>query len=650
MPPPERTIRPLTVLGEGLSAGLCLTLADALASGLQRTPWRMQVLGLGLGLAAGLAAGLAGLLLRRRGLGLGLVLSFAAGLNGLSLVSKQLEPASQQQAGLAVALLSVLAGAACLGQHTKLFTRFLLLASVPASALLTSLTGASPLVLIFASGLPLFLALIMRSGGLQPRRTGRVLLSGSVCVFLLALPVALKDPSLQRPDLKPGPVRASSDAPDLLLVILDTLRADALGSDGPLARIGQQGLRFEQCISTAPWTLPSVSSILTGLLPSQHGATQATRSLPQDVETLAERLRQGGYQTAAFTGGAFVSPTFQLDQGFEHFDPAAEFGFQPYRLYVPLAWRLAKNRYWPMHAAIDWVDEFHGFAGVCEAAQEWLSQRDRSRPFFVVLHTYEIHDYYLQHGRTDAQVIHSGLKLSDRFHGRLSVHPEELIGATQADLDYFEAIYKNRQLHVEQTLERFMGELSALPGKAPVLAVTSDHGEGFDAQRGRVHHGGRLHEDQLRVPLLLLGPGRVPEGVVIGEPVSTLDLAPTFLALAGLKSAEELPGRSLLESSRGQLNPARSLWSEERANGRSLLVLRREGWKLLREEDQEQYFDLGQDPMEERALDHAPEHLRTSLGQFPLLFPARDGESSAIDAQTEAHLRSIGYLGDQEED
>lgn len=629
-------------------------MVDLLASGLLRTPWELHVLSFA---AFGLAGLIAGLLARRfpklPNLAFVLVLFGGSLLGGVSLISKQVGTGPLLQPCLAALALSLAAAVLCLGSKFDLHlgaragARLIVLASIPVAALAASHFRVGLPGLLLCLSATVLVALAMRSLS----KTNAKLEAGlaiAACL-LVTLPVRLGDALETRADLSPTLAVAAPAAPNLLLVIVDTMRADALQLDGRgvLSELAADGVVFDQCISAAPWTLPSVSSILTGLLPSQHGAVDASRILPEDVSTLAEQLRDQGYQTAAFTGGAFVSTTFQMDQGFDHFDDSAEFGFQPYRLHTPLIWRLAKNRFLAADGILDWVREYPAFEGVCDSATAWLQQRDPSRPYFLVLHTYEIHDYFVHHAGTDAGVERADFDLSARFAKRLSIHPSELEGSTQGDLDYFHAIYNARMDHVEQRLGDFLDDLKANEPSAPrarVLAVVSDHGEGFDAQRGRVNHGGRLQDDLLHVPLLLHSTEGVARGARIAEQVRSIDLVPTFLELAGAKAAADLTGISLAGALRGEQLPSAEAWSEERANGRDLVSLRSLPWKLLAEGGEQQHFDLRQDPFEEAATLGAPGELRDRLDEFPVLFPGREGEQSSIGEAAARHLEKLGYL------
>jgi arylsulfatase A-like enzyme len=624
-----------------------LGLADWIASGAS-TPATLVVLTLGGGgLAGGLAGGLQ-VALGRRGLALGLVLALGIALEGFSMASKELAGAARMAAFPAVLVVALLALAfaqrrPATDRGANVAWAWLALAAIPLGSLLAY--GLAALGPWRTAALATPLVVLLLEHALARSRRAPQLLAGLSLVLLAGPDLMLghEPPRAELATIEPKGASLSG-RPSIVLLVIDTLRADALPPDGELARIGREGVRFEQALSAAPWTLPSVASLLTGLHPSQHGAVTAGSPLPLDVTTLAEVLRASGYATAAFTGGAFVGSAHRLDQGFELFDPRCERRFPPFTVHTPLVWRLAKNRYFPLRPLVRWVDEYRGFAGVTAAAREWAEQRrahgDR-RPFLLFLHTYQVHDYYLYDPPVDDEVLASAG--SAPFSGRLSVHPSELAAAPQADLDRFRRIYEARIGAVEAELPALEALVRDAAGDEVVWAVTSDHGEGFDAAHRRVHHGGRLHDDLLRVPLLLRARGRLPSGRVVTEQVRTIDLLPTLLELAGIEAPPGLAGESLLGAIAGARPFPGLSFAEELARGYGLRSARRADWKLIQGPLGEQGHDLAADPLELEPRS-APEELRAALAGFPQRFPARAIEEAELDAGTLEELRTLGYV------
>jgi arylsulfatase A-like enzyme len=626
----------------GTLAGLVLGLGDWIASGVSRVPASLALASLlGGTLAGALAGGLAAAFGRPR-LGVALVLAGAIALEGASSASKGLTNASRALGILLAAALALASLAALLRETADVGKAPIVLGALvalPAGSYLAGELPTRPWAPVLASGAPLAWLILVRLG--RHRREVHAL---GWLGLLLALLSAQRGPApaVRKAPLAPSPAAASS-SPSLVLLVVDTLRADALPSGGALAEFAREGVEFRQCVSAAPWTLPSVSSLLTGLLPSQHGAVTAATALPEDLTTLAERLHAQGYATAAFSGGAFVGAGHGLDQGFQTFDPRCERRFEPFGARTPLVWRVARNRYFPLRWLVRWVDESRGLAGVLAAAVGWAA-REPHRPKFVFLHTNPVHDYYLYDPDLDDAVL-AGRTAPSRFAGRLSVHPEELWQVSQAELEHFRALYEGRVVALDRLFPELVRALTPHVGEDALWVVTADHGEGFDAAGGRVHHGGRLHEDLLRVPLILRAKGRLEPGTVVEESVRSVDVLPTVLDLAGLPVPDGLAGESLLPALRGERPFPSSAFAEERAHGFELVAVRRAGWKLVRGPGHAELYHLEQDPLERRPLSlEPPEPLRAELETFPTRFPAREREEAVLDSATLKHLRALGYV------
>jgi arylsulfatase A-like enzyme len=588
--------------------------------------------GVALGLlAAGISVGL------RYGSLPGLVvLLVGLGLEGLSVASKELR-GEARIAGLALTALVALGLVAWCARASRVtMSAWAGTAALPLSAALAARLDLGPWFHLASPWALVFLA--TRAGAHRARLAHVALLAG---LFVLCALAQSGDSGVLR-RTKP-PTTAAPSGASCVLVVIDTLRADELAPEGAIARFARGGVRFEQCVSAAPWTLPSVASLLTGLYPSQHGAVTAGSRLAESATTLAELLRARGYATGAFTGGAFVGTAHGLERGFEHFDPTAERVLSTYGEYAPLLWRLAKNRYVPQRWLMDVVDAYRGLSGVLAAACEWARQ-ETDRPKFLLLHSYQVHDYYLYEPDFDDPVLATTPEPSAAFAGRLWVHPSELAQASQADLDHFRALYRGRIGSLERLFPRLVAELTPLVGADAIWIVTSDHGEGFDAKKHRVHHGGRLHEDLLRVPLILSAPGRIEAGRVVEETVRSIDVLPTVLELLGLPVPGGLNGRSLLGPLRGDGAFPSEAVAEDRQPERDLQAMRMSGWKWIAGPKGGELFDLGADPGEEHPLPVASDPgLRGALERFREAHPLPSRVEADLDATLREHLQALGY-------
>jgi len=433
-----------------------------------------------------------------------------------------------------------------------------------------------------------------------------------------------------------------------LLVVVDTLRydhafpAEAQQTPPTIARLAKEGVRFDQAVSSAAWTLPSIASLMTSLHPSQHGAVTRERRLPDDVSTLAEQLHDAGYETVAFTGGGFVGPTFGLDQGFESFEPLAEYEVFRFPRHIPLVWRLLKNRWLPVQSLVERIEsQYGGVASLHTRVTAWMQQRKTERPFFLFVHTYQVHDYFIYDAHVDGPLDDEGRppQLRKAFEA------EELFTATQAELDRCHAVYQRRLQLVDRELGGLVDEIERAAGPRGLVGVlTADHGEGFDVSRNRVHHGTRLHEDLLRVPLVLWAPGRVAPGRTIPDQVRLVDVMPTVLELAGVPAPPAIVGRSLLPLVEACDAEPRPAWSEDHVSGH-MLSLRTETWKAVALEPRlAQVFRLDQDPLEDHPLHvRMPEDLMQLWFSRKELLELRDGPRAQQDPAVMEQLERLGY-------
>ncbi len=315
------------------------------------------------------------------------------------------------------------------------------------------------------------------------------------------------------------PRSSESKRPNLVLVIIDTIRADHLSAYGyrrptspNLDRLASRALLFKNAFSASTWTLPSTASLMTGLYPDQHGARRLPDVLSPEANTLAERLRALGYRTAAFTDGGFVDPQWGFAQGFDRYDSTRGQAWSP-----------------------------KDVKRVVEPAARWLAE-NRSAPFFLFVHTYEAHQPYLNREGLADLFLPPGPKPRDEAYW---IHfPARLEGK---ELARVVALYDGEIRRADRHLATIWRALAQkeLAAKTAIL-VTSDHGEEL-MDHGNMEHGlGKLYDENIKVPLIL----KLPDGTrgTVTSPVSGVDVVPTFLALAGAPQAdlEALPGRSLL--------------------------------------------------------------------------------------------------------
>ncbi len=396
----------------------------------------------------------------------------------------------------------------------------------------------------------------------------------------------------------PGPDVAGR--PDVLLVVIDTLRADHLGAYGSvrptsprLDALASRGVVFENAWATAPWTLPSLMSIHTGLYPSDHRVENDGLRLADDVPTLAQALRAAGYETAAFVSHVYASAPFGFDRGFGTFE---DFGISRpgYRLEAGME----PN-----------ADE------VTEAALEWLA-RPRRAPLFLFVHYFDPHWPYAPPAEYRDLFPSAYDGPLDATYDSISRFLDPAAPLPDGYGGYLRARYDGEIRFVDDALGRLLDALAARArADRTWVIVTADHGEEFK-DHGSMGHGRQLYEESIRVPLVIAPPavrgrgGDRPAGEGAGRrvayPVSGVDVMPTILDLAGSPAEGAQPrGLSLLPVVRGDAPTGRRpLVSETIRLNAYRKALRLEPLKLIHfmGEDRSELYDLDADRRETRDL------------------------------------------------
>ena len=347
--------------------------------------------------------------------------------------------------------------------------------------------------------------------------------------------------------------RSSPEAPNIVLVVMDTQRADRLGSAGytrpttpHLDQLAERGTTFDNAHSTSSWTWPSTASILTGLSPAQHGVlSQEQGTLQLLWETLPEALQAQGFTTHGVSCNPLIAPERYFDQGFESFVPPPPKAFRPSREVMP---------------------------GVLE----WL-QANKDVRFFLYLHLVDPHTPHMPHPE---ELQRLGFSRPEDFpeHG-MDRYTADLLGADwPVDLDAVVPPAHQRWIEDQYdasvaTGDRWLGVLFkrltelGLDDRT-VIAFTSDHGEElFD--HGGLEHGHTLFQELVHVPLILAGPG-IARGQHVDRVVSNRHLAPTLARLAGTRLSQAFDAEDLLGpqgSNRAQFQTSKGVWPPDDGRG-----------------------------------------------------------------------------------
>jgi arylsulfatase A-like enzyme/Flp pilus assembly protein TadD len=393
--------------------------------------------------------------------------------------------------------------------------------------------------------------------------------------------------------LSHGCGRGEPDAArNLLLITLDTTRADRLGCYGGSAgtphidSVAARGVRFDHAYTAAPLTLPAHATILTGTYPTHHRIRyNGTSALHPDALTLAEKLREAGFATGAVIGGYVLHHQFGLDQGFDAYHDGFSGNDRP-------AGEVTRD-------AIRFLDESGG------------------RRFFLWVHYFDPHAPYAP----PAEFAGRG-----RYEGEIAYMDSE-IGRLLGELD--------RRGLIENT----------------AIAIVADHGEGLGQHEPE--HRIFLYEPTMRVPLLLAVPGRTEPGTVVPDLVATVDLFPTLCEIAGVPPGETPQGRSLLALAGGGDGEEREAYLETHGPRQmfgwsELTGLRRGPWKLIRA-PRDELYDVTADPAEELNLASSEpdvvSQLASRLDELVERTSAGGQEATtALSDDTRRRLESLGYI------
>lgn len=440
-------------------------------------------------------------------------------------------------------------------------------------------------------------------------------------------------PSAEAPSVG-GPatgVGVTGDTPSVLLIVLDTFRADALGSYGnPLAEtphldgLAEGGVLFENAMAQAPATGPSVASILTARYPVEHGVLHSTLELVDDEVTAAEVFAQAGHRTAAFVSCSILKRDYGFSQGFDTFDDTFETPYMGNHL------------------------EQDGRVTV-DKALEWLNE-DPERPFFALVHLFDAHAPYVQHDG-DRPI---DPKMGDpEFLRTFEANP----GGVDEILPEVQALYRSEVAHIDRQVGRLLGALETLGlSQDTVVAVVADHGEELFDHDGYFAHYKSLYGSVLHVPMILHGPPWLPQGRRIDSLVETVDLLPTVFEVVGLAFPSETSGRGLLAqiqqdgAPRGRRFARAQREPYEDLEGGLALAIRSQRYKLIAfAEAPDRLFDLHQDPGELEDL--APQlpdvvaRLRTELDPWwEALGQAGETDQGQLPAKDFEVLESLGYV------
>ena len=399
----------------------------------------------------------------------------------------------------------------------------------------------------------------------------------------------------------------SPPPPNVLLVTIDTVRADHIGAYGytkgstpTLDRLAREGVRFADATSQAPLTGPAHAALLTGTYPARFGVRDnATTAVPASATTLAELFKARGYQTGAFIGAFIVGAQYGFGQGFDQFDD-----------------RFAR------FSDADKLNARRPGGEVTDAAVKWLEASGR-QPTFTWVHLYDAHGPY------DSPAPYRAKFAAAPYDGAIA-YVDACIGRLVAALEK------------SGSLDR------------TIVAVVADHGESL-GEHGEKEHGLFLYDAVLHVPWILRLPGRAHAGAVVATQVRSIDVMPTIAVLAGAPAPSGIDGESVVPEIDGRarrdppLSYAESFYGRLHFGLSELKSLRVGDWKYI-DAPRAELYQVSRDPHERVNLLGQRGQLATGLSTELNKIASTFGSAASVEApepdpETLARLQSLGYVG-----
>ncbi len=482
-----------------------------------------------------------------------------------------------------------------------------------------------------------------------------IVILSALAYIVAPVPAAAGDRSVQRKKIK-----------RVVLVTIDTLRADHLGYMGYprdtspfLDRLAHEGVLFKNAFTVIPYTAPSHASIFTSLYPMQHNVIDNRSEFDKKkFVTMAEYLKEHGYETAAFVSVVLLTQLFH--QGFDHMEPAVD---QPFSTRKDAA-------------------------AVVTGAIDWMSKRPSGDAFFLWIHLFDPHTPYakeIEYKESPRDALKGKDRLGDFWINTQGIEPDLFKDDKKESIWNTMNMYDGEIQFVDSQIRRLY---EFMEGKGfndrSLWIVTSDHGEGLSSHFFFGHHA-RVYDEELRAPIILLNPGD-RNRVVIDDLVENIDILPTLAELVGLslnKSAVPIEGRSLVPIIKGKRKKHRDyIFSEggesdkvhcekatnqlastlplsslilRCADGGNKFSLRDQDYKYIHNpEGQDEFYNLRDDPRELRNLgstnSRKKDHMKKLLSDFVERMgkkqPVKTESEKRVDDKDELQeetLRSLGY-------
>ncbi len=474
---------------------------------------------------------------------------------------------------------------------------------------------------------------------------------GILLLLVLLVPVFHRATALKAPAFIPPAAGDKLPVKNIILITIDTLRSDALSIYNPqvaptphIDQLGREAILFKNAHTPAPWTLPSLSTIMTGVHPLVHGTNTPEQSLPPQFETLAEALGKKGYLTAAFAHNPYLNPrSYRVTRGFYETSLYVHDSIIITRIGTRLLNFFFPQKFKDQISTEDLTNE----------AVSWL-HKNSSKNFFLWIHYLDPHTPY----EPPEAFLPPGPKPFSADLGNQKKFPQSVFSPAQKE--WVKELYRAEARYVDDNVGKLIVELRTLGlYDSSLIVLTSDHGEEF-WEHGGVIHSHTLFEELLHVPLMIKLPG-AGKPAQIDPPVSLESIYPTILELSGISyDPARLSASSLVP-----------LWTGAPYEQAPLLAYREElpysppssisvlfsGFKYMRflKDGSEMLFYLNADPGEKQSLvGMDAEKLKEGRGLSDRLMQKAEAlrrtyglsapHKLELDEETKNRLRSLGYL------
>jgi len=453
------------------------------------------------------------------------------------------------------------------------------------------------------------------------------------------------------------PLRPAGARPNIILVMVDTLRADRLGVYGhrgglspTLDEIAAEGVTFDRLIAPSSWTQPSIASLFTSRYPSAHkvmmnlhGLSAAAKESPafpvlrDDLNTLAELLQREKFLTGAFVANPLILEQYGFAQGFDHYDTSF---------------------------ALDTTLR----GGINEAAADWLAQRDTGKPFFLYLHYMELHATYDAPAAFLNPLLEGVEALPDKHE--LNRTEREALGYLDSIPEQYADVERHRRLsryreywvaRYEAGLVEFDHRLADLRSRLQKMdlwedayvVITADHGEAL-LEHGHWAHGWSAHHPELHVPLLIRWKGVLPANQRVGQTASLIDVLPTLLDQLNLPLPIGIQGQSLLQYvGVDDAVEAGPVFAEAVALGPEQRAVYAHPWKLIHnlQTSKKSLYQIENDPLEQDDLaDDYPQRvailvelIRDQIKVNAQFAAGAETQVVPVTEQQRQRLKALGY-------